>query len=51
MSDKTVLLAEDDSGIRLVASQTLASAGFNVRVTASVDALERWVREGQGDCV
>lgn len=51
MSDKTVLLAEDDSGIRLVASQTLASAGFNVRVTASVDALERWVREGQGDVV
>ena len=51
MPDKTVLLAEDDSGIRLVASQTLSSAGFNVRATASVDALERWVREGQGDVV
>lgn len=51
MPDKTVLLAEDDSGIRLVASQTLASAGFNVRATASIEALERWVREGQGDVV
>lgn len=51
MAEKTVLLAEDDSGIRLVASQTLSSAGFTVRATASIDALERWVREGQGDVV
>ncbi|MEM9740317.1 MAG: sigma-54 dependent transcriptional regulator [Pseudomonadota bacterium] len=51
MAERTVLLAEDDSSIRLVASQTLSSAGFTVRATASIDALERWVREGQGDVV
>lgn len=51
MADKTVLLAEDDSSIRLVASQTLSTAGYSVRATASIDALERWVREGQGDVV
>ena len=46
MSEKTVLLAEDDASIRLVASQTLSSSGYAVRATASIDALERWVREG-----
>ena len=51
MPSQTVLLAEDDASIRLVASQTLSTAGFNVRATASIDALERWVREGQGDVV
>ena len=51
MTGQTILLAEDDASIRLVASQTLSSAGFTVRATASVDALERWVREGQGDVV
>ncbi|MEL6569524.1 MAG: sigma-54 dependent transcriptional regulator [Pseudomonadota bacterium] len=51
MAEKTVLLAEDDASIRLVASQTLSSAGYTVRATASIDALERWVREGQGDVV
>jgi two-component system, NtrC family, nitrogen regulation response regulator GlnG len=35
----------------MVASQTLSTAGYTVRATASVDALERWVREGQGDVV
>ena len=51
MSGPTVLLAEDDSSIRLVVSQALSAEGFAVRATASADALERWVREGQGDVV
>ncbi len=51
MPDKTVLLAEDDASIRLVVSQALAAEGFGVRATASADALERWIREGQGDVV
>ncbi|MEO0755030.1 MAG: response regulator, partial [Pseudomonadota bacterium] len=51
MSEKTILLAEDDASIRLVVSQTLISAGFQVRATASPDALERWVRGGEGDAV
>lgn len=51
MSDKTVLLAEDDASIRLVVSQTLASAGYQVRATSSLDALQRWVANGEGDIV
>jgi len=51
MSQKTVLLAEDDASIRLVVNQTLVTAGYQVRATSSVDALERWVRNGEGDVI
>ncbi|MEL7480191.1 MAG: sigma-54 dependent transcriptional regulator [Pseudomonadota bacterium] len=48
---QTILVAEDDAAIRLVISQTLTSAGYSVRTTGSVDALQRWVRSGEGDVV
>jgi two-component system nitrogen regulation response regulator GlnG len=51
MSQKTVLLAEDDASIRLIVNQTLVSAGYAVRATSSPEALERWVRNGEGDVV
>ncbi len=51
MADKTVLLAEDDPSIRLIVNQTLVSAGYEVRATSSPDALQRWVRNGEGDVV
>lgn len=51
MAEKTVLLAEDDASIRLVVNQTLVSAGYEVRATSSPDALQRWVRNGEGDVV
>ena len=51
MSQKTVLLAEDDASIRLVVNQTLVTAGYQVRATSSADALERWIRNGEGDVV
>ncbi|MEO0983655.1 MAG: sigma-54 dependent transcriptional regulator [Pseudomonadota bacterium] len=51
MSERTVLVAEDDPGIRLVVSQTLTAAGYTVRATGSPDALQRWVRNGEGDVV
>jgi two-component system nitrogen regulation response regulator GlnG len=51
MSQKTVLLAEDDASIRLIVNQTLVSAGYAVRATSSPDALERWVRNGEGDVI
>ena len=51
MADKTVLLAEDDASIRLIVNQTLASAGYTVRATSSTDALDRWIRNGEGDVV
>lgn len=51
MSQKTILLAEDDASIRLIVNQTLVSAGYAVRATSSPDALERWIRNGEGDLV
>jgi two-component system nitrogen regulation response regulator GlnG len=51
MSQKTVLLAEDDASIRLIVNQTLISAGYAVRATSSPEALERWIRNGEGDIV
>ena len=51
MTQKTVLLAEDDASIRLIVNQTLVSAGYAVRATSSPEALERWVRNGEGDIV
>jgi two-component system nitrogen regulation response regulator GlnG len=51
MADKTVLLAEDDASIRLIVNQTLVAAGYEVRATSSPEALERWVRNGEGDVV
>jgi two-component system nitrogen regulation response regulator GlnG len=51
MADKTVLLAEDDASIRLIVNQTLVAAGYEVRATSSPEALESWVRNGEGDVV
>ncbi len=51
MTKPTILVAEDDAAIRLVISQTLTSAGYAVRTTASADALQRWVRNGEGDVI
>ena len=51
MTQKTILLAEDDASIRLVVNQTLVTAGYQVRATSSADALERWIRNGEGDVV
>ena len=51
MSEQTILVAEDDASVRLIVSQTLSSAGYKVRATPSIDALEKWVDEGQGDAV
>ena len=51
MSKPTILVAEDDAAIRLVISQTLTADGYAVRTTASPEALQRWVRNGEGDAV
>lgn len=51
MTQQTVLLAEDDASIRLIVNQTLVTAGYTVRATSSPEALERWVRNGEGDIV
>ena len=51
MGKPTVLVAEDDAAIRLVISQTLTAEGYAVRTTSSPEALQRWVRSGEGDVV
>ncbi|MAP94487.1 MAG: nitrogen regulation protein NR(I) [Ponticaulis sp.] len=49
MAESTILLADDDAGIRLIASQTLIAEGYAVRSTTNPTALMRWVRNGDGD--
>ena len=51
MTDETILIAEDDASVRLIVSQTLTQAGYRVRATPSLDALEKWIGEGIGDAV
>jgi len=51
MSAATILLADDDAGIRTVVSQALGRAGYEVRATGNAATLWRWVSDGDGDLV
>jgi two-component system nitrogen regulation response regulator GlnG len=51
MTQKTVLVADDDSAIRTVLTQALVRAGYAVRSTATATGLWRWVSDGVGDVV
>ena len=51
MSEATVLVADDDPGIRTVVSRALERAGFAVRVTGNATTLWRWISDGQGDVI
>ena len=51
MTPATVLVADDDAGIRTVIGQALERAGYEVRVTSNAATLWRWVSDGQGDVV
>jgi two-component system nitrogen regulation response regulator GlnG len=51
MSAPTILVADDDDGIRTVLNQALGRAGFEVRATSNAATLWRWVSEGEGDLV
>ena len=46
-----VLIADDDTSIRLVLSQAFSRAGFQVRATGSAATLLKWVSDGEGDLV
>ena len=46
-----VLIADDDTSIRLVLSQAFTRAGFQVRATGSAATLLKWVSDGEGDLV
>ena len=47
----TILIADDDRGIRTVLTQALARVGYEVRTTGTAATLWRWVSDGQGDLV
>jgi two-component system nitrogen regulation response regulator GlnG len=47
----TILVADDDRGIRTVLSQALGRAGYDVRSTGNASTLWRWVADGDGDLV
>jgi two-component system nitrogen regulation response regulator GlnG len=51
MNGATVLVADDDHGIRTVLTQALGRAGYDVRTTGNAATLWRWVSDGEGDLV
>src|SRR6516165_7701733 len=48
---KKILIADDDSSVRLVLSQALMRIGYQVRATGNVATLLKWVSDGDGDLV
>lgn len=51
MSDKIVLVADDDKAIRTVLSRALSREGYDVRLASNASTLWRWVSNGEGDIV
>lgn len=49
MTGSTILVADDDAGVRLIIGQTLAQEGYHVRSTSTISALWRWIQAGEGD--
>jgi two-component system nitrogen regulation response regulator GlnG len=48
---KKILIADDDSSIRLVLSQAFTRLGYQVRATGNATTLLKWVMDGEGDLV
>ncbi len=51
MNAPTILVADDDRGIRTVVSHALGRAGLEVRSTGNAATLWRWISDGDGDLV
>ena len=51
MPNSTILVADDDRGIRTVLNQALGRLGHDVRTTGNAATLWRWVEDGAGDLV
>jgi two-component system nitrogen regulation response regulator GlnG len=49
MAEPTVILADDDGGIRTVISRALTREGYHVQATATAATLWRWIEDGTGD--
>ncbi len=51
MPSGTILVADDDQGIRTVVDWALGRIGYQVRCTGNAATLWRWVSDGEGDIV
>ena len=51
INGSTILVADDDRGIRTVLTRALARLDCDVRTTGNAATLWRWVSEGIGDLV
>ena len=49
MTEPTVILADDDGGIRTVISRALSREGYRVQATATAATLWRWIEDGTGE--
>jgi len=49
MAEPTILLADDDVGIRTVVSRALTRQGYSVQATGMASTLWRWMEDGAGD--
>ena len=50
-ANKKILIADDDSSVRLVLSQAFTRLGYQVRATGNVTTLMKWIQDGEGDLV
>ncbi|MDG2243768.1 MAG: nitrogen regulation protein NR(I) [Rhodospirillaceae bacterium] len=51
MTEASILVADDDTGIRTVLNQALGRAGYAVRSTGNAATLWNWIQAGDGDLV
>lgn len=51
MPSGTILLADDDPGIRTVLNQALGRIGYDVRATGNASTLYNWAAQGEGDLI
>lgn len=51
MTNKTILIADDDKAIRTVLSRAFGREGYDVRLSSNAATLWRWVSNGEGDIV
>ncbi len=51
MTNREILIADDDASIRTVLTQALSRAGFSPRATSNAATLWRWAQAGDGDLI
>ncbi|MGE0093607.1 MAG: nitrogen regulation protein NR(I) [Alphaproteobacteria bacterium] len=51
MSGETILVADDDRGIRTILSEALGRMGYDVRAAADAGTLWNWITKGEGHLV